>query len=482
MKKRLQPTWPILISFIFWNCANNEVTISIDPIERDPIEVPSSNTLGLLINEPTSYDGYTLFTIYKNTYLIDNCGRVINEWNSEYDRGGAFQLLEDGSLLRAGKMDNPDLPYGGIGGIVERFDWDGNLIWNFTYSSPTFSQHHGLLQLPNGNILVLAAHKRSKNEALLAGRNPDQMNEEFLYDESVLEIAPLGNNDGKIVWEWYVWDHLVQDFDETKDNYGVIFENPHLLNINYLGSSNGDKDWLHFNSLQYNKALDQIILSSQKLSEIYIIDHSTTTQEAKSGSKGNSGMGGDFLYRWGNPEAYEHGTAVNRRLFGQHNAHWIPYDYPEGGKILIFNNGLGRDNDYSSVDVVDPLMEGAFNYVYDADTSYGPVTAEWTYIDQNDPSLFYSKILSSAQRLPNGNTLICEGTQGTFFEINKDKEVVWKYINPVTSQGAILAQGDAHSSNVFQAIKYGSNYPGLIGKNLTPGNPIELNFDIGNCE
>ena len=454
------------------------------PVSKEPdaIAIPESNTLGTLLNDPKAYDGYTLFTIHKTTYLIDNCGRVINQWTSTYDRGGAFSLMEDGSLLRAGKIVNPELPYGGIGGIIEKFSWGGELIWSFRYSNPMYSQHHGLVPLPNGNILFLSVHKKSKEDAIHAGRNPENLSEDGLYDERIIEIEPSGSNGGNVVWEWSTWDHLVQDFDNTKDNYGVVSENPQLLDINYLGSSNGDSDWLHFNSIQYHVDLDQIIISSQKLSEIYIIDHSTTTEEAKFDDGGNSDMGGDFIFRWGNPEAYHHGTPADRKLFGQHNAYWIPNEYPDGSKIMLFNNGLGRKTDYSSIDIISTPKEGIYNYVYNLGQPYGPQAAEWTYIDPEEPTKFYSKILSSAQRLPNGNTLICEGTQGKFFEIDEDLTIVWKYINPVTNHGQRLSQGDSAASNIFQAIKYSPDYIGLNDKDLTPGNPLELNFDIGTCE
>lgn len=485
MKKLLFHILIILWISFFASCSvdsgDTQITkpVSIAP---DSMPIPESNNLGTLLNDPKAYDGYTLFTIYKATYLIDNCGRVINQWLSTYDRGGAFCLLEDGSLLRAGKIINPGLPYGGIGGVIEKFNWQGDLIWSYVYSSPSYSQHHGLVPLPNGNILFLSAHKKTRDEAILAGRNPEHLPEDGLYDERIIEIEPSGSNGGTIVWEWSTWDHLVQDYDNTKFNYGVVSENPQLLDINYQGSPNKDTDWLHFNSIQYHVDLDQIIISSQKLSEIYIIDHSTTTEEAKFDNGGNSGMGGAIMYRWGNPEAYHHGTPADRKLFGQHNAHWIPNDHPDGGKIMLFNNGLGRKTDYSSVDIIDTPKEGTFNYRNNPGEPYGPEAPDWSYSHPDDPVMFYSKILSSAQRLPNGNTLICEGTKGTFFEINEDQEIVWKYVNPITNQGEPLSQGDTTASNVFQAIKYSQDYEGFTGKDLIPGNPLELNFDIGNCK
>ncbi|MEO9512034.1 MAG: aryl-sulfate sulfotransferase [Flavobacteriaceae bacterium] len=485
MKRILQFIFLIIGHLVFTNCSSGAEIV--EPIPEDPdlsgnvVGIPSDNTVGVLLNEADSYKGYTLFASYKSTYLIDNCGRVINSWTSEYERGGAFHLLEDGSLLRSGKIDNPDLPYGGIGGIIEKYDWNGNLTWQYVHSTPSFSQHHGLYPMLNGNILILAAYKMDGVEALQAGRNPGNFSE-TLYDEKILEIAPLGNKDGTIVWEWSAWDHFIQNFDDTKDNYGVIADNPQLLNVNFLGVENVAADWLHFNSLDYNQDFDQILIGSQKLSEIYIIDHSTTTEEARGNTGGNSGMGGDFLYRWGNPRAYDHGTAEDQRFFGQHNARWIPGNFQNGGKILVFNNGLGRELSYSSVDIIDPEKRGIHNYVYKSGESFAPQHLEWTYQAPEDVTLFYSRILSSAQRLPNGNTLVCEGTTGVFFEINENGETVWRYVNPVTPQGKVLTQGDTPlSGNIFQVIRYGPDFVGFQGKDLTASNPIEMNFNIGDC-
>ena len=126
----------------------------------------------------------------------------------------------------------------------------------------------------------------------------------------------------KIIWEWNLWDHLVQDFDSTKNNFGIIENHPELLNINYY-NGNGKKDWMHCNSIDYNESLQQIVIGSRSMSEFYIIDHSTTTTQASSSSGGIYGRGGDFLYRWGNPQVYNKGNSSNRRLFGQHDVQWI---------------------------------------------------------------------------------------------------------------------------------------------------------------
>jgi len=446
------------------------------------ITIPNTNTLGVLKYENKTLDGYILFTIHKDTYLIDRCGRVVNHWISDHDFGGSFQLLEDGSLLRAGKIENKHIDFPGIGGIIEKFNWQGKRTWYYTISDSLITQHHGLLQLPNGNIALTAVKRMRKEEVINAGRNPETIPDGELYDEQIIEISPTGNNQGEVVWEWHAWDHLIQDYDPAKRNYGSVKQNPHRIDINFLGISSGATDWLHLNSLAYNAELDQIMIGSQKLSEIYIIDHSTTTREASGTSGGRSGKGGDILYRWGNPLAYGYGDSQNRKLFGPHFAHWIPKGLKGAGNIMIYNNGLGRKANYSSVDIIIPEIDPQGRYRLSDASGYLPEQPAWTYKNIQDSTLFYSKIMSSAQRLPNGNTFICEGTKGKLFEIDEAGEIVWEYVNPVSTKGKIFPQGEKTQSHLFIALYYGKDFPGFKNKNLIPGKPIELDYNIGNCQ
>ncbi|WP_406684963.1 aryl-sulfate sulfotransferase [Seonamhaeicola sp. MEBiC1930] len=444
------------------------------------IVIPETNTLGVLKKTDGAYEGFTLFPSNKNVFLINNCGEVINHWVSDFDRGGGVYLLEDGSILRAGKIENENISIGGIGGIIEHFDWYGNLVWSYKYSDENVSQHHDLYPLPNGNILLLVAEKKSKTEAIHKGRNPVLLEDDEIYTEQVIEVKPVGFDNAEIVWKWDIWDHLIQDFDNTKSNFGVVKNNPQLLNVNYVTVEGvGKKDWLHFNAMQYNKELNQILLSSQALSEIYIIDHSTTIQEAKSHSGGLAGKGGDILYRWGNPRVY--GTDENQILFGQHYPNWMPYGENKG-KIIMFNNGLGRDQNFSSVDIINPPISISNTYkMPNINESFLPRNTEWTYTDPTDNLNFYSRIISSAEQLPNGNILICEGTKGHLFEINENKEIVWSYINPDSANG-VLQQGENPTSNsIFRAKKYSVNYLAFKDKDITPKTPIELNYNLGNC-
>jgi hypothetical protein len=271
------------------------------------------------------------------------------------------------------------------------------------------------------------------------------------------------------VWEWHIWDHLIQDDDKTKANFGDVAAHPELIDINFgheqgfagLGGGGGTKakdqqkkadakddmaklkaigyvgagksrgppipDWPHLNGVAYNADLDQIIVSSRLMSEFYIIDHSTTKAESAGHTGGKGGRGGDLLYRWGNPRAYRAGTAKDQTLFNQHNAHWIPKGLPGEGHVLVYNNGSGRqDGNYSSVDEIVLPVDAEGRYPLKPGTAYGPDKAVWSYSAPRKTD-FYSWIISGAHRLPNGNTLICEGMSGTIFEVTPDKELVWKY-------------------------------------------------------
>jgi len=442
------------------------------------------NTLGTISLTEEAYDGYTLFSSYKNTFLINNCGQVINQWSSDYLPGHSVYILPNGNLIRAGRKDTSTITFGGVGGIVEMFDWDGNLVWEFVYSSDDYRLHHDIYPMPNGSILVLAATVMSNEETILAGRDPNLVSGAgILYNEQILEIKPIGTNDYSIEWEWNFNDHLIQDYDDTKNNYGVIEEHPEKLDINFLNDRIPAENWLHVNSIQYDETLDQIVISSRNLSELFIIDHSTTTEEASGDTGGTYGKGGDFLYRWGNPVAYRQGNEDNRTLFGQHFPHIIKPGLKDEGKIILFNNGTDREPAFSEVMIFSAPTTSPGIYTYEPDSSYGPEAAEFTY-SSNEDNNFISGILSGAIRLPNENLLICDGNSGRLFEITATNDIVWNYIIPMNNTtGEISSQGDVLESgnSTFRGIKYSTDYEGFTGKDVTPGDPIESNFNLNTC-
>lgn len=439
-------------------------------------------TVGVFLNDERAFDGLTLFNplASKITYLIDNEGRVVNTWSSRYSEGLSVYLLEDGSLLRPSDPGkNTTFVAGGDAGLVERFDWDGSLLWQFRYTNEEHRLHHDIEPLPNGNILMIAWELKGEEDIIVAGVDTSRLAEGVLWPDHIIEVMPTDTTGGDIVWEWHVWDHLIQDFDSTKANYGVVEDHPELIDINYL--HDGRADWNHLNAVNYNPELDQIVLCGPMLNEIWVIDHSTTTEEAAGHAGGKSGMGGDILYRWGNPRVHRRGNSTDQRLFFQHDAQWIRPGLTGAGNILIFNNGRGRrEGAFTTIDEITPTLDENGLYLRPTDSAFGPTELAWSYRAPT-PTDFFSPVISGTQRLANGNTLICSGTSGTFFEVTPKGDMVWKYINPVTTQG-ILAQGDtipvavtgSLTNAVFRSTRYGFDFPGFAGRNLTPGDLIEI--------
>ncbi len=414
---------------------------------------------GLLCNDEGAFEGYTLFAPLRSTttYLINMAGQVVHTWESAYDPGQSAYLLDCGDLLRCARdPENPVFHGGGLGGRVQRTDWDGHVVWEYAYSNEQHCQHHDIARLPNGNVLMIAWERKTEEEALAAGRDPALLQGGELWPDHVIEVEPCTQGGGEIVWQWHVWDHLIQDHDPTKANYGEVADHPELIDVNfsatpgplppaelrrlqslgYIGGSpahgRGEMrpDWNHTNAIAYNAELDQIVLTVLGFNEIWVIDHSTTTAEAASHSGGRSGRGGDLLYRWGNPKAYRADTAADQQLFGPHDGHWVASGPPGEGHLLVFNNGLGRpDGDYSSVIELTPPVDAAGQYILDKAAGYGPAEAAWHYTSPRKLD-FFSERVSGAQRLPNGNTLICSGEGGRFFEVDAHERIVWEYVNP----------------------------------------------------
>jgi PKD repeat protein len=447
-----------------------------------------ARTVGLMINDARAYNGYLLFAPKQNTmtYLINNEGRVINSWTaSKYPPGQSVYLLENGHLLRACMTKGKLSAGGGEGGRIEEYDWDGNLVWELDWSTDTYMQHHDIHVLPNGNVLMLVVEKKTYAEVVAAGFNPNKLQPDvqqrnLMLPDAVIEIQPTRPAGGKVVWEWHVWDHLIQDYDATKANHGTVATHPELIDAAGDGK-NLPVFWNHMNSIDYNATLDQIVLSVRGNSEAWVIDHSTTTAQAKGHSGGRYGKGGDLLYRWGNPLTYRAGTAADQRYFQQHDVEWVPEGYPGAGNFTCYNNGLGRGN-YSTVDEFTPAINASGGYSIAAGSAFLPKDFTWTYRGTSANPM-YSENISGAHRLPDGHTIICSGATGEFIEVTMGGEIVWKYICPVDQNGPIKqgslppadpARTGETMNSVFRVYKYPTYYPAFTGRTLTPGNYIEL--------
>ena len=311
----------------------------------------------------------------------------------------------------------------GTGGRIQEFTWDGELVWDYVFPTGKYLPHHDITKMPNGNVLAIAYEKKTAEQSTAAGRKGNVA----LEPDVILEVQPEGKDGGKIVWQWHIWDHLIQDNDASKANYGGVADHPELIDINLggaglanaLGQSKAkDKgkgigggiavlvgafpggNWTHANAISYHPELDQILLCTPGLHEIYIIDHSTTWAQAGGHSGGKHGKGGDLLYRWGNPKNYRAGTVKDQQLFFQHDAHWIPKGLPGAGHVLIFNNGLGRPGVlHSQVDEIILPVDAEGRYAKNLGTAFGPEQPAWTYTAAN-PGEFFSTFFSTPSGCP----------------------------------------------------------------------------------
>lgn len=457
-----------------------------------PFVPKAQNTVGVLSRvDSLVYPGINLFYPHNqpNVYLLDNCGRIVHEWSdsSGFRPGNTAYLQENGDLFKTKRRAAiaSDPIWGGGGGYwIEKRDWDNNLLWIYGRNDSLERLHHDFSVLPNGNVLMVIWEYKDSVETVNMGRDPNLLTEGKLWPDYLLELQPVGNDSFSIAWEWHSWDHLIQDFDSTKPNFGDPAQHPERIDINYIGESYGEADWHHINAVDYNPQLDQIMVSVPTFSEIWIIDHSTSIQEAAGSTGGNAGRGGDLLWRWGNPQAYSRGDSLDQQLFYQHDAHWMDLGLEatnaDFNKVSVFNNNAGPN--FSAVDILEPEWDANSNSYLMSGNTFAPATQAWRYTAPN-PADFFSSRLSSAQRLPNGNTLIVQGRSGYTFEITPIEEIVWEYENPFVF-GNAATQGDsvAEGTNiVFRLRRYPADYPAFQNRSLVGGAYLELDPDTASC-
>jgi len=401
--------------------------------------------LGISLNAQL-YEGYTIFTPYNNesttTFLIGNDQNIVHIWTHEYGPASMPYLMPDSSIIYPFRVPEPTMQAGGQGGGIQRISWDGSVVWEYTVANDTYQQHHDIQPLPNGNILIIAWERKTDDEAYAMGRVDIENALNEMWSEAILELDP---SSGEMVWEWHLWDHLIQDVNQDLPNYGIVSEHPELMNINFgdVGMQVGQNaDWMHYNSVDYDEGLDQIVFSSRAASEVYVIDHSTTSEQAAGHSGGDSGMGGDFLYRWGNPQVYGRGDSLDRKLYDPHCANWTPPSNEVN--IIVFNNGVGRpEGEFSSVDVIIPPINPDGTYEINQEESYGPAELSWFF---SDGESFFSVRQSSAYRLENGNTLIAVSNSKRILEVTLQGDIVWDFV------------WEDDSNTIPRAMKYGLDY------------------------
>ena len=410
-----------------------------------------SGFVSLLLSQD-SYEGYTLFTPGGSgggatTYLKDNSLNNIQTWSHSNGAASMPYLIpgdepgwENTLLIYPYRVSNPTMENGGVGGAVDCLTWEGDLVWSHVISNSNYQHHHDVEPLPNGNVLMIAWAKKSASEAYAAGRQIINNPLNQMWSEAIFEVQNNGNGGAAVVWEWHLWDHLIQDVNPDDNNYGVVIDHPELFDVNLGNVGSGgpggaNADWMHLNAISYNADFDQIVLSTHHHDEIFVIDHSTTTAEAASHSGGNYGKGGDFLYRWGNPQNYDRGNNSYHIIGSQHSINWIPEGYPGEGNFILFNNEGNEALEFA------PPVDENGNYYMEDGQPFGPSSETWTspYIS--------TQMQGGAFRLPNGNSLVTDCDDAVIKEFTESGTIVWSYTH--SGNNANIARAQRYPLDAF---------------------------------
>ncbi|HEV2949045.1 MAG TPA: aryl-sulfate sulfotransferase, partial [Gemmataceae bacterium] len=176
------------------------------PKSGDAPPKPPAVKLGLSVNDAKAFQGYTLLApmMSTKTYLLDMEGRVVRTWESDCNPALCAYLLEDGHLLRPGSVPQTGFGFApGLGGKIQEFTWEGELVWDYRFSNATQYPHHDICRLPNGNVLMIVAERKTSKEAVAGGRRPETVGDSPLQPDYILEIERTGKSSGKVVWEWH---------------------------------------------------------------------------------------------------------------------------------------------------------------------------------------------------------------------------------------------------------------------------------------
>ncbi len=443
-----------------------------------------------------AFEGYTVFAAQGNgtTYALDMAGNVVHSWPI----GGNPRLLDNGNLF-ARDTD----------GSFHEVDWDGNTVWSYKETRPNYVSHHDYVRAFNPKLgapttFYIANRDVTQEECIALGCDPAND-----YTGAQIDTIVEVDMDGNVIWEWRFVDHLVQDRYPDKANYvgegKTIADYPGRLNVNLPGRP-VRRDWLHLNAMDYNQDLDQVMFDTVQ-GEVYIVDHGNTfvPGDPEASLALAAGPKGDLLYRFGDPARYGQGdpprvledwtmsSPGHKQIGGVHDIQWIDEGLPGAGNLLLFNNAqyLFERMPQSYVFEINPYLDADGNdtgrYVNPPDAGYTVWESDnlrnthklpknlsnqivWMYGSRSGQN-FFSHIGSGAQRLPNGNTLICADTEGHIFEVTADGELVWEYINPVTTDGEIVAEmidAPPMHNPVFRAFRYSADHPAFKGRTLTP--------------
>lgn len=375
-------------------------------------------------------ESYTFCTGGSYAYLLDTATTSTSIYFQRFNIGSTSytaHFYRDTIYQSSGSSSIP----GGYS-TIKKWAWTGNntvtQVWSYSLSGA----HHDICPMPNGNVLVII--DESKVPSSVGGTSSST-----IKSTVIKEIRPTGATTGTVVWEWHLWDHLCQSTNSAYPATYVtnIAQHPELFNVNCTTNGGVTSDWFHMNGVDYNPTLDQIVMSSHIKNEIYVIDHSTTTAQAATHSGGNSGKGGDFLYRWGSPENYgctTDGNGVSLNVI--HDSRWVPASnstWPN--HISVFHNG-GCSSGQGCVLHLPPYSTtNPYTYDYTPGSVVGPTTA----IKPITKSFTVTN-MGGCQALENGNVLITK-PNSAFYETRNNASPL-QTISVTTVQSSRLKKVD----------------------------------------
>jgi outer membrane protein assembly factor BamB len=428
------------------------LAIAIVLLPADSNSYPTVYPTGTTIYQPDkTWNGYTIFPTpgEKGVVLIDMNGNEVKRW-ADVD-GIPARMFPGGGMMAGMTTRRPHQEYISL----VQVDWDGNEVWRFDRTEQIETEdgetvwaarlHHdwqregspagyyqpGSEPMVTGGRTLILAHKNVTVPAITDKR---------LEDDYILEVSWSG----EVLWEWLASDH-VDELGFSEDARNAIHRS---VNWNEARQS---ADWLHINSMTYvgpNRWYDEgderfhpdnVIISSRSANIVAII-----------------GRSGDIVWRMGPDYRESAGTREIGQVIGQHHPHIIPKGLPGAGNLMVFDNGGAAGYGESNPNA--PTGRNIVARHSSRVLEINPVTFEkvWEYsIAGLDAYRFLSHYVSSAQRLPNGNTLITEGADGRLFEVTSDGEIVWEYMNPYFDTGPVERNPKAVATNrVFRAYRF----------------------------
>ncbi len=401
---------------------------------------PNVHPMGTTIYDPEkAWSGYTLFQINaQGAVLVDMRGNVVRSWKEFL--GFPNKMLPGGYIM--GHLGSRDASFGYQDySDITQIDWDGNVVWSWNKKEYVEDDenhkywlaraHHDYqregnpvgyyvpgmeCQVDGGKTLILC-HEDKYNKKIADKR---------LLDDVIIEIDWEGN----ILWKWCISDHF-KEFDFSEEAKNTLFRNPNL----HLIGKEGQSDFMHVNCASYlgpNKWYDagderfnpeNIIFDSREANIMAILSKET----------------GKIVWQIGPDFTKTRELRMIGQIIGVHHTHMIPKGLPGEGNILLFDNGgwagYGAPTRTSKDGTKSDMRDSSRIIEIDPTTLDVVWMFEGSSFVPAFPAMlantrFYSQLTSSAQRLPNGNTMICEGCGGRIFEVTAEKEVVWEYYPP----------------------------------------------------